>query len=1572
MNLLKNIASSLLDEQEKFTDLTQVAVVDADACLDVLKKRFDHGSIYTNCGPLLVAINPYCEVEGLYSNEVLEEHLTIMPTDTPQPHVYGMAARAYQKMMATGDNQAVVISGESGAGKTESAKFLLTYLAAAASGTSAETSDARGALQRAVMATNPIMESYGCAKTVRNDNSSRFGKLVLLKFTKTGRLEAASMQTYLLEKSRVPFQAANECNFHAFYEMLVGVPASDRVAIGLPPKSSGALSFAYLSTAASKERDAARDGSLFVRTREAMEAVGLDLAEQTGVMRLLVAILQLGNVSFGSSDEAKIDSAGTSAASKALVSAADLLGCEAVHLGTGMCSRRLKAGSDWVTTGNTVAQASEVRHALVKQLYSYLFLWLVQRINASLARTPTEIAEGAYGGGHGPHIAYVDIFGFEVFAVNSLEQLCINFANEKLQRLFVGVLFESVHAMYDSEGITVERVEYADNKRVVDLIGASPHGLLAMLTEECVFPKGSDTSYLQKVCNSFRRNENFIEVKTSSTDFGVRHFAGEVTYDVRGFLEKNKDPISQDLQVLIEFSEDPFVADLMKTAKEIVVEQQAAAAAAPADSEPSKMRAKGGASKMRSGKFVGVVDGFKSSLRKLIATLQSGELHFIRCLKPNDDKAPLSWDRSVSHRQLMSAGLVQAVAATREGYSDHLQPVHITQAFGPLVPDLDLSQTDINAMETAAHVLESCGVTEEMYALGKTKVFLRPGVLDELQRLRLEHIGAYATLMQSMIRGALARIMIRRVREAAFRKAEEKRRREEEIRRQREDAERRRQEALRLETEAKAKAEREEADRRKAVQKARALSFDRKRRKKVEEEDRKKREEEAAALARKASNDLKRAEAADRMRRQLAESGVGAPAPSAHDISDAADIEMRVARAEAEAAAASEFAELHIPDSPSPAASSSTGFMLKLPETPTPTSAKLFSPNGGTPGPLLEQRRLDDVSANFVCPLEDVIAFAEMIGMDVQEDLDLLWIADEALQAPEPVGWEQRMDPRGNVYYCNTLTTMTMVQHPVDYHYQQLYLQFKMQRQQQQQAALMTPRSRASFDASNAASKSRNSSYKLDLRSVNGDRADGEDAPQTPKGWIKRATSSLLTPRSSRAESANTCSASEYTCTELEVRVMRGGERLGMELNAYNQILSFQPGGPTDRHPDVKLYDRILGVDGTQLGSRMLTDILVPAEQHVFHLERWAPPLGVEASRALSPRTMLGLGKARAHGNSAEAAVIAAEKEHAARHKKRGKKGGDGGVSDAPVSSRFTVTLTRQEPGGGLGLVCDEDNVVVDMVPGSPADMQRLGETKSDPRLQLGDKIMTVDGVPVTSEAPLEVVIVPATSHCLSIERTLEPPKKEKEPASGSMSPRGLFKAMTPRSSKAEKEAEKKQPWAPTRALREVRIYKATEEERLGIRFVRDDEGFDCDAWGRGDNVTPIVAALDPKGEAARAGMEIDDMVLSINGQTGAHTPHTTSSFPPMPTAHAMPEASNHAHVLRSPPQGCRTRRRPRCCGTCLARLSWWCARRHGLAPWAAMARLPVERRRSRIHRRRRARPLADSCSSCMSGGAAA
>ena len=382
-----------------------------------------------------------------------------------------MAARAYQKMMASGNNQAVVISGESGAGKTETAKFLLQYLAAA-SGTSHNSGGRARLAAAAVMGSNPIMESFGCAKTVRNDNSSRFGKLIVLRFTKTGRLQAASMQTYLLEKSRVIHQSAKECNFHAFFEMVHGDGAERVGRRRCPPRPHALIQqFAYLNTDGGKLRDVERDAHNFMRTAEAMDAVGLD--DDGTDSACCAARRRCSTWATSPSARATTPRSTPMAGGKALSEAAKLLACEPEHLADGMTVRKLKAGAEWVTTANSVEQATEVRHALVKQLYSYLFIWLVKRINQSLAQSPVEI-ELLIGGGPGgtsaasaagPHIAYVDIFGFEIFERNSLEQLCINFANEKLQRLFVGVLFEAVQQMYEAEGVPVEPVEYADNKR---------------------------------------------------------------------------------------------------------------------------------------------------------------------------------------------------------------------------------------------------------------------------------------------------------------------------------------------------------------------------------------------------------------------------------------------------------------------------------------------------------------------------------------------------------------------------------------------------------------------------------------------------------------------------------------------------------------------------------------------------------------------------------------------------------------------------------------------------------------------------------------------------------------------------------------------------------------------------------------------------------------------------------------------------------------------------------------------------------------------------------------------------
>ena len=428
MNFLKNLASDLLDDQEQFTNLTQVAVVDVDACASVLNKRYAKDSIYTHCGPLLVAVNPYDVFPELYSAEMLEEHLELVPAEPRLPHVFDMAARVYSELMASGQDQAVIISGESGAGKTENAKFMLRFFAEAAC-------SAGDGLHDRVMGTNPVMESFGCAQTIRNDNSSRFGKFVQLQFTTTGRLAEARVETYLLEKSRVVTLSAGECNFHIFHEALVGLDAS-QVAAYRAPGSASACAYLRAADEEGGARSEEKDAAHFQQTTGAFNAIGVDESAQTSVMQLLVAILHLGNVDFGGADEAAIDDHSSWAsleAACALLQAPKpdtlaplrsppllsaplrsspllsaplrsppllsaplrssplpflLASCprlahrprlpqtDPAKVRDGMCLRRMKAGSEWLTTGNTVGQASDVRHALAKQLYSALFAWL--------------------------------------------------------------------------------------------------------------------------------------------------------------------------------------------------------------------------------------------------------------------------------------------------------------------------------------------------------------------------------------------------------------------------------------------------------------------------------------------------------------------------------------------------------------------------------------------------------------------------------------------------------------------------------------------------------------------------------------------------------------------------------------------------------------------------------------------------------------------------------------------------------------------------------------------------------------------------------------------------------------------------------------------------------------------------------------------------------------------------------------------------------------------------------------------------------------------------------------------
>jgi len=980
-----------------------------------------------------------------------------------------------------------------------------------------------------------------------------------------------------------------------------------------------------------------------------------------------------------------------------------------------------------------------------------------------------------------------------------------------LQRLFIGVLFEATQAEYHAQGVAVEDIGFTSNQDIVDLIGGLPNSLMAMLTEECIFPKGSDVLYLQKACRAHRDHESFKELKANSTAFALRHYAGEVAYTVTDFLSKNKDPVSQDLVVLMQCSKNAFLSSLMKPAAP--KPQQAGAAQ------------KAGGGRFKSSKFVGVVDRFQTSLRTLISTLQGGEMHFIRCLKPNDGKMPGKWDKATVSRQLASSGIVSAVHASRAGFADHLSPAQIVAQFAVVAQTA--TPPGCNDSEAAAAVLQACGVDEGQFAVGRTKVFLRQGVLSELERQRLELIGKQAARSQALVRGFIDRRRVQSMREE-WRRAEEERARLEEERRRAAEARRRAAEEARAREEAERKRfEEEEAARRKEVQMARSFSFDRRRKKAKEEEERRVEEERRAAISpehRQQLAEQKRAEAEERHRQRLAQEGLNADTLVPSVTSEASTTQeppvaddgscpaTPVAKAAVEAAA--------------PAAPSDSVFAV--PALPTKPTA------------LQQAAAYASEHLQLVCPLSDVVSYASYIGMQLPDDSDLLWIADEALQAAEPVGWEECQDPNGGTYFHNPVTGMSMEQHPVDYHYHQIYLQMKQEK------------GRTRVQASGKGSANAKGSFALDLRSVNTDADDGPD-PGTPTGWLKRAKS-LLTPRGSNAGQMRRSSAADVDqdFTSVHAIVRRSlSERLGMELNAYNQILAISPGSPCARCPDVQLHDRVLAIDDQVLGDRLLSDVIRQATEHKLVLERCVRSKAEANSfmQRLSPRSQR------------PKAEVAASPSRTS--KSRGKRPPLPPNSPAGKFDRFQVVIPRGP--AGLGLVCDDDAIVVDMVPGSTADLQRTGETKNDPRLQIGDRIVCVDGASVSGQTLEDLMQPGATQHTFLAER----PKTNAQSASSGTSFAKALKVLTPRPSSAP-EVAKVPSKGPSRALREVVLHKDEMHHRLGIRFVRDDDGFDRDFWAYGmEVVQPIVAALDPAGAAAAAGVEVDDMVLSINGQTG-------------------------------------------------------------------------------------------------------
>ncbi|KAM1380691.1 hypothetical protein ACFX2I_022389 [Malus domestica] len=704
-------ASSVYPKDPEFPqcgvdDMTKLAYLHEPGVLQNLKSRYTINEIYTYTGSILIAVNPFRRLPHLYDNHMMEQYKGVTLGEL-SPHPFAIADAAYRQMINEGISQAILVSGESGAGKTESTKMLMRYLAHMGG---RAVSEGRSVEQQ-VLESNPVLEAFGNAKTVRNNNSSRFGKFVELQFDKTGRISGAAIRTYLLERSRVCQVSDPERNYHCFY-MLCSAPPEDVEKY----KLGNLRTFHYLNQSNCYELDGVDDSKEYLITRKAMDVVGISSDEQDAIFRVVAAILHLGNVNFAKENETDSSEPKDDKSRFHLKTAAELFMCDEQSLEDSLCKRVIVTRDETITKSLDPDSAAISRDALAKIVYSRLFDWLVNKINNSIGQDPDSKNL----------IGVLDIYGFESFKTNSFEQFCINLTNEKLQQHFNQHVFKMEQEEYTKEEIDWSYIEFIDNQDILDLIEKKPGGIIALLDEACMFPRSTHETFSQKLYQTFKDHKRFNKPKLSPTDFTICHYAGDVTYQTEFFLDKNKDYVVAEHQALLSASKCSFVSGLFPLLPEESAKQS---------------------------KFSSIGSQFKQQLQSLLETLSAIEPHYIRCVKPNNQLKPAIFENSAVLQQLCCGGVMEAIRISCAGYPTRKTFAEFTSRFKVLAPEvLNGSVDEVTACKKLLQKVNLKG-----YQVGKTKVFLRAGQMAELDAYRSEVLGRSASIMQTKVRSYLCR-----------------------------------------------------------------------------------------------------------------------------------------------------------------------------------------------------------------------------------------------------------------------------------------------------------------------------------------------------------------------------------------------------------------------------------------------------------------------------------------------------------------------------------------------------------------------------------------------------------------------------------------------------------------------------------------------------------------------------------------------------------------------------------------------------------------------------------------------
>lgn len=691
---------------DKVDDMSELTHLNEASVLHNLENRYREDMIYTYSGLFLVAINPYCNLK-LYSQEYINLYHG-SPREDNKPHVFAIAEEAYRKLLSDKKDQSILVTGESGAGKTENTKKILQYLASITSEDKLISSGSES-FELKILQSNPILESFGNSQTVRNNNSSRFGKFIKIEFDERGKINGAHIEWYLLEKSRIVHQNPLERNYHIFYQLLSGLSSQELRKLELDSRSITEYRYLRDSNATIPGVD---DSQNLQELLTAFKIVGFDNDEVFEIFKIISIILHIGNVEFVS------EKAEQASIKNDITKLCKLLGVPESDLKTAILKPKSKAGKEWVSQSKNATQARFILNSLSRSLYEKLFASIVARINRSLD----------HGSMTANFIGLLDIAGFEIFNFNSFEQLCINYTNERLQQFFNHYMFVLEQNEYLKENIQWDYIDYGkDLQSTINLIEQRGPitGILPLLDEESILPKSTDETFFSKLMSTWDQNSSKFKRSKNTSCFVLTHYAGDVEYNIDGWLSKNKDPLSDNLLNILKASSNQLVKSFF-------------------DDSQNK----------RGGSFRTSSARHREQLNSLLNQLSSTQPHFVRCIIPNNKKKSKDFDRRLILEQLRCNGVLEGIRIAREGYPNRIFFKEFFQRYKLLSNDFPISN---NSKKNCEFLLSSLHLDPSIYKVGSTKLFFKAGVLAELEAKKEKIINQILVKLTSQVRACQVR-----------------------------------------------------------------------------------------------------------------------------------------------------------------------------------------------------------------------------------------------------------------------------------------------------------------------------------------------------------------------------------------------------------------------------------------------------------------------------------------------------------------------------------------------------------------------------------------------------------------------------------------------------------------------------------------------------------------------------------------------------------------------------------------------------------------------------------------------